>query len=89
MLILTKNDHKERENSELNRNKSKNQRISQIYSSSQIKDTVQPNKTWKCEIPPKIFNENNGILKIAAKDYNNTRRKNFNHLIENNRVYYY
>jgi hypothetical protein len=86
MLILTKNEHKDRENSQLNKNKTN--RVTQIYSSSQVKDTVQPNKIDNFEIPPKIYNENIGILKFAVKDYKNTGKKIFNHIIENKRVYY-
>jgi len=87
MIILSKNEHKQREINELNQNKTN--RVTHIFSSNQIKSTVQPNKTWKCVIPPKIFNENNEILKGAAKQYKNTGKKNFNHVVENNRVYYY
>lgn len=87
--ILSTKEHSERTTLELNKNKDKTNRVTNIFSSNQIKNTVQPNKTWKCIVPPKIFNENNNLLKDAAKEYKNSGKKNFNHIIENNRVYYY
>lgn len=89
MHILSKNEQLARTNIEANKNKNKSTRVTSIFSSNQIKTTVQPNKTWKCVIPPKIYNENCEILKGAAKEYKNTGKKNFNHVIENNRVFYY
>jgi hypothetical protein len=87
MDILSKSDHKLREISELNQDKTN--RVTHIFSSSQVKNTIQPNEPWKCSIQPKIYNEDSRILKLAVKEYKNSGKKNFNHIIENNRVFYY
>jgi hypothetical protein len=88
MTILSKNDQKLREISELN--KDKTNRVTKIFQSNQVKNTIQPNENWKCVIQPKIYNEDSRILKLAAKEYKNSAgKKNFNHVVENNRVFYY
>ena len=85
--ILSKGEHASRKTDESNVNKTN--RVTHIFASGQIKNTIQPNKTWKCAVPPKVYNENNDILKGKAAEYSNSGKKNFNKVVENNRVFYY
>lgn len=89
MHIISSNEQRDIHVKYNNKNKSKIDRISNIFSSTQIKNSVQTNKNLRTNAPDKILNQNTEYLNEATKRYNNPRKKRFNHVMDNGRGYYF
>jgi hypothetical protein len=102
--ILSNNEHKDIYTNFTIKNKNKIDRISNIYSSTLIKNRFDLNKNQKDKDiannkdfkyqyqtyvqPAKIFNQNSILLTQAAKEYTNPRKKRFSLVIDNKRGFY-
>ncbi len=89
MQILSKQEFQNFKNNENKLMEAKTNRVSKIFSSHLIKNTVQPNPKILITTQAKITNNNFTILKEAGKDFKPSNGKKFKKVLENGRVFYY
>lgn len=87
--ILSKEEFQNFKNEQNKSFQVKSQRVNKIFSSQQMKNTVQSNKKEPLIVPPKITNNDFSIFKDAGKDVKSSGKKQFKHVIDNGRVFYY
>ncbi len=89
MEILSKEEFKNFKIEEKKVNEAKSNRVSKIFSSALMKNTVQNDPKIPTVTHPKITNNDFKIFKDAGKDVKPTGKKQFKHVVDNGRVYYY
>lgn len=67
----------------------KTKRVSKIFCSQLIKNTVQENPKTPLITQSKITNNDFNVFKQAGIDLKPTGKKQFKHVVDNGRVYYY
>lgn len=87
--ILSKEDFKNLKIQEKKEIKAKTLRVSKIFSSQHIKNSVQNNPKTPMISQQKITNNDFNIFKEAGKDSKPSGKKQFKHVVENGRVFYY
>lgn len=87
--ILSKQEFQNFKNQENKVIEAKTKRVSKIFSSQLIKNTVQNAPKTAITTQSKITNNDFNIFKDVGKDFKPAGKKQFKHVVENGRVFYY
>jgi len=89
MQILSKEEFQNMKNEQNKAIEAKCIRVNKIFSSTQMKVSVESSKKEPIVVQAKITNNDFSIFKGARNEVKQTGKKTFKHVVEKNRVFYY
>jgi len=89
MQILSKEEFQDLKKEQSKAYEAKTKRVTKLFSSQLIKNTVQSNKKEPEPIQQKITNNDFTVFKELGKEIKTPGKKQFKHVVDNGRVFYY